>query len=270
MGKITLSSCEILYLSTIAGATEFMGIPDGFYGMDELEIKQEILKIHADLEKRRYAQTDFDGNFEASAEVMQLIEICALCEKYISVDKTSAASGATKLLFYFYNNNIVKIDEVAGKFELTLAQPADIGKSILENISWLEHIKENADGKVVIPQSLLEQVKDTANSEFSEKAGEDALNKVGCTNGQAKIIYSGLVGTANYISVIIVDFTSQENDVMSIMVVNSSTGSLELLPVDIDEKAAIEFRTIDYDMFKNKLTAALATIGILDGGGDFE
>ncbi|MDD4729783.1 MAG: hypothetical protein PHN55_13680, partial [Dysgonamonadaceae bacterium] len=100
MSKIELNAREILYLSALAGATEFIGIPDGFYGMDELEIKQEILKIQSELERRGYAQADFDGNFNPNAEVMQVIQICAMCEKYISVDKISALSNPEKLLFY--------------------------------------------------------------------------------------------------------------------------------------------------------------------------
>ena len=52
MSKVELNAREIMYLSALAGATELIGIPDGFYGMDELEIKQEILKIQSQLESK--------------------------------------------------------------------------------------------------------------------------------------------------------------------------------------------------------------------------
>jgi len=269
LSKVVMSSCEILYLSALAGATEFIGIPDGFYGMDELEIKQEILRIQLELENKGYAQSDFDGNFEVNDGIKQIIQICALCDKYISVERIFAGGETIRLLFYFFNERIVKIEEIASKFELTFVKPSEINQSILEHISWITHSEIISDNKVVISQTLLEQVKNSVNNEFDEKSGEETLNKIGCTNAQAKIIYSGLNGKSNYISVIIVDFTSEENDVMSIMVVNSKTGSLELVPIEVDENDAIEFRSIEYDIFKIKLADALAKIGIINRIDEF-
>lgn len=57
--------------------------------------------------------------------------------------------------------------------------------------------------------------------------------------------------------VIIVDLNSTENDVMIIMAINSNTGSLELIPVDTGEEAAVEFHKIDYEIFIRKLADAL-------------
>ena len=270
MSKIVMNSREILYLSALAGATEFMGIPDGFYGMDELEIKQEISKIQTELENKGYAQSDFDGNFDVNDEIKQIIQTCAMCDKYISVERLSAGGGTVRLLFYFEGERIVKIEEVSDGFDLTLAKAAEIRSSILERIDWTAHSEIIAGNKVVIPQSLLAEVKDSAENEFSGKAGESELSKAGCTNAQAQVIYSGLSGTSNYISVIIVDFNSEENDVMSIMVVNSKSGSLELIPVELDENAAVEFRAIEYDVFEAKLRDALTVIGITEGGSDFK
>ena len=270
MSKIVMNSREILYLSALAGATEFMGIPDGFYGMDELEIKQEILKIQSDLENQGYAQSDFDGNFNVNEEIKQIIRICAMCDKYVSVEKLAAGGGAVRLLFYFEGGRIVKIEEVSDKFKLTFAKASELHPSILEHIDWIDNSEIMPGNRVVIPQSLLTQVKSAAENEFSEKAGETELSKVGCTNAQAKIIYGGLSGTSNYISVIIVDLNSEENDVMSLLVVNSKGGSLELIPVEVDESDAIEFCAIEYDEFKAKLSTALAAIGIIDSDGDFK
>lgn len=268
MSKIELNAREILYLSALAGATEFIGIPDGFYGMDELEIKQEILKIQSELERRGYAQADFDGNFNPNAEVMQVIQICAMCEKYISVDKISALSNPEKLLFYVCNNRIIKVKAISDIFELTSVNPADINLYILEHINWITQDENDAGNKVVIPQSLLTQVKGSIEN-VSAKTGPDVLYKAGCNNIQAQIIYNGLSGTSNYYSVIIVDFNSEENDVISIMVINSKSGSMELIPVDTGGKEAVAFNTIDYEAFKWKLSNALSLIGILDGG-DFK
>ena len=269
MSKVELNAREILYLSALAGATEFIGIPDGFYGMDELEIKQEILKIQSELEGKGYAQADFDGNFNPNDEVMEAVRTCALCEKYISVDKISESSSPAKLLFYFYNNKIIKVRSISDIFELTAVNSANINSYILEHINWITQGEKNAGSKVVIPQSLLAQVKDSTEN-FSAKTGVEELHKSGCDNIQAQIIYSGLTGTSNYYSVIIVDFNSEENDVQSIMVINSKSGSLEILPVDRDEKEAVTFHTIDYDTFKNKLTNILTLMGIEDRDGDFK
>jgi len=267
--RIELNIREILYLSALAGAAEFMGIPDGFYGMDELEIQQEIMKIQSDLEKQGYAQTDFDGNFKPDTEVMKVIRVCALCEKYIFVDNISAGSNPVKLLFYFCGGEIIKVKEMSDKYELSPADPEDINHSILEHLNWVSQAEGTAGDRVIIPQNLLAQVKASTENEFSGEASLEELYKAGCSNTLAKIIYSGLSGASNYYSVIIVDFNSEENDVLSIMAVNSKNGSLELIPAAIDEEEAVEFRMINYGTFKNKLTDALTLIGISGSSGEF-
>lgn len=266
MNKIELNSREMLYLSALAGATEFIGIGDGFYGMDELEIKQEILRIQSDLEGKGYAQADFDGNFNPKTEVMEVIRACALCERYISVDKISSTSNSARLLFYFYDNRIVKVKAISDIFELTAVNPWDINSYILEHINWIGQGEKFAGPKVLIPQSLLVEIKGLIENDFSAEIGRKQLYEAGCNDVQAQIIYSGLSGLSNYYSVIIVDFNSEENDVMSIMVINSMSGSLEIIPVNTEEKEAVAFNTVDYKTFKRKLSDALALIGITDGG----
>lgn len=268
MSKIELNAREILYLSALAGATEFIGIPDGFYGMDELEIKQEILKIQSELERRGYAQADFDGNFSPTADVMQVIQICAMCDKYISVDKISAINNPTKLLFYVCNDRIIKVEATSDIFELIFVNPSDVNAYILGQINWITQDEKDGADKVLIPQNLLAHVKGSI-EDVSTKEGAEVLYEAGCNNIQAQIIYSGLSGASNYYSVIIVDFNSEENDVMSIMVINSKIGSLEIIPVDAGGKEAVAFDTIDYEAFKRKLSNALSLIGI-ENGGDFK
>lgn len=268
MSKIELNAREILYLSALAGASEVIGIPDGFYGMDELEIKQEVLKIQSELESKGYAQADFDGNFNPNTEVMQVIKVCALCEKFISFDKISSASKA-KLLFYLYDNRVMKVEAVSDKFELTTLKHADINPYILKHINWIAQEKKDVGNKVVIPQSLLHQIKESTEDGFSEKLAIEELHKAGCSDVQGQIIYSGLSGTSNYYSIVIVDFNNEENDVMSIIAINSNNGSLELIPADTGEEEEVVFHKIDYEIFKRKLADALSLIGRVDGGDDF-
>lgn len=268
MSKIELNAREILYLSALAGATEFIGIPDGFYGMDELEIKQEVLRIQSELESKGYAQADFDGNFNPNTEVMQVIQVCALCEKFISFDKLSAA-GTIKLLFYLYDNRVIKVETIADEFELTTLNPTDVNTYILKHINWIAQEEKDVGNKVVIPQSLLQLIKGSIEDGFTEKIAIEELYKAGCSHVQAQIIFGGLSGTSNYYSVVIVDFNNEENDVMSIMAINSNNGSLELIPVDTGEKEAVEFHKIDYEILKRKLADALSLIGTVDGGDDF-
>ena len=269
MSKIILSAREILYLSALAGASELMGIPDGFYGMDDLEIKQEILKLQTELEKKGWVQTDFNGNFEVDSGIMQAINTCAFCAKYISVETVGAKSAGVKALFYYLDDKTVKIEETDSRYELTPVKPADVGKSIFDRINWADHSEERIGDNIIVTQSILSQVKDSAENDFTEDAGVEELRKAGCTGSQARIIYSGLNGTSNYISVVIVDFNSEENDVLSIMAINSKAGSLALIPVEADEREAVEFRSINYDAFKSMLTEALALIGITENSGDF-
>ena len=264
MSKIELNAREIIFLSALAEATELIGIPDGFYGMDELEIQQEVTKIQSELEKKGYAQADFDGNFNPDVEVMQVIQVCVMCEKLISFEKVSTA-GNTKILFYLYDNRVIKVEAIADEFELTSINPADINPYMLEQIDWITREEHDIGQKVVIPHSLLQQIKDSIGNEFEPKKFTEELYKEGCSPIQAEIIYCGLSETSNYYSIIMIDFDS---DVVSIMVINSNYGSLELKPVDTEEEG-VEFQKIDYETFIEKLMDALSLIGITDGGDGF-
>ena len=167
------------------------------------------------------------------------------------------------------NDNIVKAEEVDGSYELTYVSASSILRSILDDVKWNKQSGKSTDGKVLISQALLAQVKNTVGNGFDESPDVDNLRKSGCTDEQAQIIYDGLRGKSNFISVFVIDFTNEEESLTSIMTVNSKGGSFELIAVEVDENEAVEFRAVDYDGFVGKLTQALAAIGIQDVGGDF-
>ena len=52
---LNLSPRELLFIAALLDATEFMGVSDAFFGMEDDEIQQEMMLLQTSLEKKGYA-----------------------------------------------------------------------------------------------------------------------------------------------------------------------------------------------------------------------
>lgn len=252
MDKLRLSSKEIIFLSAIVGASEIQGIPDGFYGMDKFEIKKELLKLQDLLESKNYATSDFYGNFNPDEKVLDIIQICSLCDKYIVIDKVSFNEKPIKLAFYFKGNKSIKSVQVEEEYELSYINSSEVFDLISGSITWISNNDLNFS-KVAIPDDVLKNVQNKLDN--FEETKECELSKLGLNNNEIKIIHNGLFGNSNYYSIVMEDLRAKEdNKIFSIMVINSKEGSAELIPV-VESKIenSIEFQPIDIDKFNNKI-----------------
>lgn len=272
MKTITLNSREIIYLAARTGGSELMGIPDGFVGMEDLEIQQELLKIENDLSNRGYMETDFDGNSNINDDVARLVKACTACEKFISADKVKAGQPYGSLLFYVYGNDIVQVfEKKEDQYTLTLVKDLDINNAVVDYIDWIDEKTTPVGDKVTVPQRLIAQLQNNyGQAELKSPKEISELCKAGCSEGQAQIIVDGLRGAANYYDIVIIDLTNEENDMMSILAINTANGSLELIPTHREEEETIEFTSINHDQFRGKLSKSLNTIGIKESSGGFE
>lgn len=269
MRKFELNARQILYLASLSGATEFIGIPDGFYGMDELEIKQEIMDIQSELEQKGYAEADFDGDFTPHADIMQDIKLCSACAKFISVEKAGQGEPSSEVLFYIQKNQVIKIEGNMGNYILTHIELSEIQPDILTHINWsTPGAVGSSEESTVISTDVLLKIKQKNSGEFSEESAKAELKKMGCSDRQVQIICDGLTAKAAYYSVIMIDFTHEESKMDSIMIINAEAGALEMIPGDGSRENVVNFMNIDYETFKNRLNHSLGRLRVWEGDGD--
>lgn len=254
MEKLCLTSKEILYIASVSGADEFIGIPDGFYGMDEAEIATEISEIKASLIEKSYAEMDFDGNFAIKNEIVKLVNECANFKRYIAFEKASKGKSKT-IRFYFGENDVYFVKDEEKSFAIDIISKIKIKKELLEFIEWQKD-NELSNDKVILEPALLNKVKSM--NEFDNP--ENELKMMGCDNLKAKIIYSGLNGSSEYYSLIDIDNTKETNQFNSLMFINSEDGAVELIPVE-SETESLEVAYVDLLSITTRIEEIIGDLG---------
>ena len=246
METLCLTSKEILYIASIGEADEFIGIPDGFYGMDEAEIATEISKIRSSLMDKSCAEMDFDGNFTIKNEIVKLINECANFNRYIAFEKVSQEKSKT-IRFYFGENSVYFVKNEEDNFTIDIISKSAIKKELLGFIEWKSN-NELSNDTVILETALLNKVKSM--NEFDNP--ENELKMMGCDNLKAKIICSGLNGSSEYYSLVNIDHTKENNQFHSLMFINAEEGAVELLPVE-SETESVEAVSVKLTAITNKI-----------------
>lgn len=265
MNKIELTIHELLYLSALAGANDFVGIPDGFYGMSDLEIRKKLLDVHESLERKGYAQTDFDGSFVVSETLEKIVAVCALCDKYIIVDRNTGRHRPKKIAYYFKDGEVVLIKKGGEEYLLEYVEGVAIWKNILNFANWIEPQATAQSDRIIVPQEAISRIMENSLDLLDNTVAMDVLCGFGCSKLQAKIIYEGICGSGNYIFILAEEKVKQKA-VVSISVVRSENGTLELTSTKVDGKDVIEFRQITGRLFDERLNDILMQMLIEEDG----
>ena len=93
-------------------------------------------------------------------------------------------------------------------------------------------------------------------SEFDNP--EQELKLMGCSGIKSKILYGGLTGQYEYYSLIAIDFLGVEQDVHSLIFINSSNGILQITP-DLDsEKEGVQLSVVCQMEISQKINDAVS------------
>ena len=243
MEKIILTPKEFLFICAGLGVTEVYGIIDGYKDVNPADIATEIRTVQQSLENKGYIESDFDGNSAISSEVIEYVGVCAACRKLIAFDSQMKSGGKTNVVYYFANEKVVKSERKDDVYHLSYVDANIIGNEIKDGIKLDLIDSPQQFNKVHIPQRELEKIKKmvTAND---KKNATDAMQKYFDADF-ANIILSSFEKKENFFSVVAVDFTLQEDNVKSIMFINSKHANIKLQPIVVDLKTEIEFEEID-------------------------
>ena len=253
MSTIQLNPREMMYVaSQIEDAQSLYGITDGFYGMDGADIAAEISNVQLSLTNKDYAEMDFDGNFLVKQEICDIVAICTNRDKYISFDKTK--NGSSKIIrFYIKGDQVIKLTEAEDGYELTSCSYGDIKPGMTAFVEFGDE-KPVEGGKIVLETDALAKIKGL--SEFDNP--ENELKSIGCSEVNAKIIYEGLTGFANYYAMLVMDFTSAQTEVKSLMFIISDDGIITLAPVFDEDRELIEAHPVSKAVLSEQLNKILS------------
>lgn len=197
MENLTLSTKECLLAAAKAGARQFFGLTNPFFGMEREAVQQEIGALQLSLEKRGYAEVGFDDVFTLKPEVAELIGLCTDCDSYLLAQLAPTGARKRQLLIYAGEKGTalarVQDDEVA------LSRLAE--ERVLQTL--LEELHPTAAGSAEpctarIRQGDLAEVRELAVDDPA--AAVTRLTEQGCPQPVADLLVRGLrKETARYI-----------------------------------------------------------------------
>ena len=231
--NINLTPKELLFIAANLGATEFMGIPDAFFGMEEDDMQQEASAIQSSLEEKGYAEMDFDGDFALLDSISEAVNICANCDVFIAVDVNIVGQVPQRHLYYEKSGSIIKITEDANGYFLS---PLDTSKQLAADILQNSTI-QMPNSSLLKDASLSNATLIAIKSSKGDAGNIDTLIKNGCDETSAKAIISGLAEEADYFSITAIVYSGTTEGVYSLMLSIHENGmySLEPVPSTLDE-----------------------------------
>ena len=241
--EIHLMPRELLYIAAMLEAVEFMGVSDAFFGMDEQEIHRELLRLQASLEKKGYAQTDFNGNFTLNASVQQVVDICANCDIFIAVDKNKVSEDQSRELYYAKKGVIIQLKQDSnGSILVPIEDTDSLTKNILRDMTWQvsEPLRHE---KIRLSNKKLSEAKEQLLS-FDAAGGLKTLVDNGCTELAAKAISDGLSNKSRYYSIVVRAFAGECSGVYSAMFIDTAMGIYSLTPSGNADDESVVFETL--------------------------
>lgn len=254
-GQITLSGCEILHIVGTLGKDDFFGIDDGYIEMDDIEINSAIAKAESSLIEKGYAELDFNGNFFVAKEVSDILLICADCEKMLDIEISGVNKSRIKKTIYSKEHKFAEFETVGNSaYIITYCDIDDVRAVIFNNLNWIRE-KSVIPGRFFFTQKVLTDAKKTLGFGTEEHLVKECNNV-----DTAKVIANGLNGNSNYYAFTLFDFEKETIEINSLMILNSSDGSLEMEPDDNNERSSYAFKPIDYDTVKNRIEDTLTKL----------
>ena len=259
MAQVLLAPRELLFIAALSGSTEFMGIPDAFFGIDDSEFEDAISAIQAGLNDKGYAEQDFDGGFSLSENVLNIVDTCANCDAFIVLDKNKPTGERHRDRCYIKDGQTVRITEDDGSYSLTEMTDTDmLLTDFLQDIDWLAP-ESSLLGNLKVPSDVLTQVRSKQKG-FDSTDSIHILTQAGCDELSAGIVIEGLAEKLNYYSIIGTVLDGEKEGVYSCMLIDSQKGIYRIQPVMEDEDEFVLFTSMTSMQARTALEETLGSV----------
>lgn len=260
MDSCELSAKEIMCIAASLGATELYGIPDGFGGMSESALSREILGVQTALEQKGYLKENFDGETSLSGDVLNMVEICVRCEKFIAVDKQLRHSTQEGILFYIKDAMAVMAVKNGESYRLKVFDTSKISEAVLGLIAWKN---DGAQEKFHyrISNKTLEKAKKLKTRNADEAALEE-LTSAGADTGTAKMIISGFAGDEDFYSFTFADLKAEKDNVDNLMYIMNTKKIMRLKSIMENEEDVVYFQNATKQGIQSEMQEMLNKLSI--------
>ncbi len=247
MEPLKLSSSELLYICSEQGIESFIGIKDGFYGLNEAEINAKINTIKNVLLNKQYADMDFDGEFEINKDVLDVVNVCASPEKYISFNKVNNKS---KIIFNFYekDDKIYMFEDKDEHYDISAVEREEVSKRFFDNLALDGAVKSKTD-KVFISMVDLRKIKNI-NGDLDVSA---ELKELGYNKELYEVLYDGMKGYVDYYSLYSIDNSSDTSVLNAKTFVKKGDEILKLTLCQQDYIDGVEVSYVSAETIKNEI-----------------
>lgn len=185
MAEITLSTKECLVAAAKAGARNFFGLPNPFWGMSAEAIQQEISELQLSMEKKGCAEVGFDDVFVLKQELAELIGLCTSCDSYLLTQFLLPGEPEKQLVLYAGQGGFAHAHIRGSNVTLGRLEEDALSQTLLAEIS-LPAAGSAPESQAQIRQSDLAGVQSLAIDDTGAAAQQ--LMEQGCPEAMAQVL----------------------------------------------------------------------------------
>lgn len=252
--ELRFTAGELLYLAALLGATEFTGVEDVFYGMDDQEIVKEITALQGSLEQKGYAAADFNGSFTISEEVSRIISTCIDSHVEVIFDKNEMGMRQSQDIYYVKNRDIVRQRKELSNYILSkLDHPQDIISRILRDIEWRPQRSQPASDTLKLGKDELLLLKNQIEG-FDQASAFTTLSDRGICESTAAAIVDSFKDGVNYYSIMLSSCIGEKSDVAGLILIDTGNNFVEFVPTIVEDSEVILLKLQTVEGAKTAIT----------------
>ena len=266
MTEYRLTAEELLYLAAAAGAETFYGVPDMLSGLTDQELKLKVVEIEESLGKKGHLEEDFDGNKNVVQKLLNLIESCGNCEKFLSFEHERVGEMQHSCLYFWKDGASYKMDCEKEEYVLSEIGNAQIREEI-KGAMTIREMGEKDSEEFLLSNEALEKAGTLIRGGSVEK-GEELLREAGATEWMAHMISGGILTQADFFALLFMDMSGGEESSYSIQCLQGE--KIVLMEYEmVEDEDFVQFSVTDDAELKRRMAAGFEKIGCVqeDAGG---
>lgn len=263
MDSCELNSKEIMCIAASLGATELYGIPDEFAGVSEAALTNEILGVQSSLERKGYLKENFDGEASLNGDILKIVEICVMCEKFIAIDKQVRHKAQEGVLFYIKGAMAVMAVKDGDEYKMKAFDTSAISDAVSGLIEWRNDGAAERFNCRITDKALVKAKK--LKSRNADEAAEKELTSAGADSNVAKIILNGFGGNEDFYSFTFANPKAESDNADNVMYIMTGKEIVRLKTVMEDEEDVVYFQNAAKSGIENELHGMLDKLKISHG-----
>lgn len=261
MEEYCLTAEEVLYLAAVTGADTFYGVPDVLSGLSDQELKLRVMGIESGLQNKGYMKEDFDGNRNVEPTLLQIIDLCGKCERFLSFEKEQIGEPQYGGMYFLRGNEACRMECRKEGYVFSGTNARLIREEVRRGIPLREAGKEGRKGNdsFLISYENLEKASRLTKRGSSEK-GVELLKEAGASDPMAQTVTDGMLNKADFYALLFMDLRWEEAPNSSIQCLQG--GMLVSVEYEMKEdEDYVRFSVTDSAELQKRVDAGFELIG---------